>query len=243
MKSGVATEGNPAQPKTAFFCEQGPVRKNNQDCILLDTDKGLFVVADGMGGHSDGAYASAFVCEHLSPIILEGSLDDRITQLASRLSEANRQLFEYAGDRQMICGTTVVALLVLELEAAVIWAGDSRLYHWVRQSVQIRQVTRDHDGTESLPEQVREFAAKRSHMISRAIGVRPTVDVDIVTIKLATGDRLLLCSDGLHGVLEDSTISSLLSLTSLQAASDGLMQAAVSNATRDNLSAVLVEIA
>lgn len=201
----------------------GKVRQSNQDAFVSDTDLHLFVVADGMGGHSGGEIASRKAVEALLAAFREeitisansdqnGSID---SELVRAIEAANNHVFQLAlADRKLQgMGTTLVALNIVDSTAVVGSVGDSRVYLW--RDRQLRQVTRDHSlvneyvrmGTLSAEE---ASTHPLKHIISRAIGVHPTVEVDHFEIPLQADDLFMLCSDGLTNMLDDHDLSAIL---------------------------------
>jgi serine/threonine protein phosphatase PrpC len=201
----------------------GKVRQSNQDAFASETDLQLYVVADGMGGHSGGEIASRKAVEALVATFREettisanpdqnGSND---TELVRAIEAANHHVFQLAAtDRKLQgMGTTLVALRVADSTAWVGSVGDSRVYLW--RNGQLRQVTRDHSlvneyvrmGTLSAEE---ASTHPLKHIISRAIGVHPTVEVDHFEIPLQADDLFVLCSDGLTNMLDDHDLSATL---------------------------------
>jgi serine/threonine protein phosphatase PrpC len=201
----------------------GKVRQSNQDAYASDTDLQLYVVADGMGGHSGGEIASRKAVEALLAAFREG-LTSSATSKQNGLSDlwmvraieaANNHVFQLASADQKLqgMGTTLVALRIVDSTAWVGSVGDSRVYLW--RDRQLRQVTRDHSlvneyvrmGTLSAEE---ASSHPLKHIISRAIGVHPTVEVDHFEIPLQGDDLFVLCSDGLTNMLDDHDLGATL---------------------------------
>jgi serine/threonine protein phosphatase PrpC len=202
----------------------GKVRQSNQDAFACDTNAHLYVVADGMGGHSGGEVASHKAVEALMAALREEptvSADtdrgngSRDTTLVRAIEAANDHVFQMASEDRKLqgMGTTLVALRVVDSTASIGSVGDSRVYLWRGQ--RLRQVTRDHSlvneyvrlGTLSAEE---ASTHPLKHIISRAIGVHPTVEVDHFPIPLRADDVFVLCSDGLTNMLDDNDISATL---------------------------------
>jgi len=225
----------------------GKVRAQNEDALLERAAEGLWAVADGMGGHQEGARASRLVVERLAELALGGSLDERLEQVRLVLHGLNRQLTHdltvIANGAKRLVGTTVVALLLLDNEAACVWAGDSRAYLW--RGNQLYQLTRDHSLLERLiaveglsPRQATRHPGARA--LTRALGAQDELALDIVRFELLPGDRLLLSSDGLHGALEERALGAALSLPAPSLALERLFDGVLQGLARDNLTAVII---
>ncbi|WP_156522298.1 PP2C family serine/threonine-protein phosphatase [Pseudomonas benzopyrenica] len=225
----------------------GKVRAHNEDALLERPADGFWVVADGMGGHQDGARASRLVVERLAETSLSGNLDQRLDQVRRVLHDTNRRLTQdltvLADGPERLIGTTVVALLVSAGEAACIWVGDSRAYLW--RGNQLYQLTRDHRLLERLidveglsPRQAGRHPGARA--LTRALGAQEALALDIVRFELQTGDRLLLSSDGLHDVLEARALGAALSLPSPTLALERLLDGVLQGPARDNLTAIVI---
>jgi len=201
----------------------GIKRQRNEDNYVVEPDYGLFVVADGMGGHAGGDMASSMAIETVRTFIkkalsdieitwpfgLDHSLPREINIISSGMRLANRQIFNEATGM----GTTMVILLIRDDKAYICHVGDSRLYR-IRNST-ITQLTEDHSlVAEELrrgaitKEQARNYSLR--HVITRAIGTSIDIRCDCMVENVMGGDMFLLCSDGLSGMLEDSDILNLI---------------------------------
>jgi len=224
----------------------GTVRRLNEDAVLERPELGVWAVADGMGGHAAGDFASAAVVEALAAIHNTPSLGSLVAEVRQRLQAVNGALSAEARQRgQEVIGTTVVALVLCGRHGVTLWAGDSRAYRY-RQG-ELSQLTHDHSQVQEFVNQgllTREQAERHpsSNIITRAIGVAGAVELDSLMLELQAGDRLLLCSDGLYRELDAAAIAACLSLADCQAASDGLIEGALRGGARDNVSVVVVEV-
>jgi len=224
----------------------GHVRKLNEDACLELPQRGLWVVADGMGGHAAGDLASGLLVESLRQIGEPDSLEDLAAKVRGALQRVNRNLAEEARRRnQQIIGCTVAALLVHDRRALCLWAGDSRVY--LMRSGQLQQLTRDHSQVEEMiargllkREQARTFAG--SNAITRAVGVMEPLELESLTLDILDGDLFLLCSDGLYNEVAPQQLEQLLGLDDCRAAVEQLIQQALQGKARDNITAVLVRI-
>jgi len=218
----------------------GKVRKLNEDAWLARPGAGIWAVADGMGGHHAGDYASARVMEALQALDPLDALDDLESRTLAALNDVNEHLFNSTG-RTMGC--TLVLLLSRGKEARVIWAGDSRVYRLRRGALEL--LTRDHSRVQLLIDQgVVDPEDAENHpdanVITRAVGVTGVLELDDQQLDVNDGDTYLLCSDGLYRYLTDDQIRVALGHGDCQRACDDLVDLAMTSAARDNLTAVVV---
>jgi serine/threonine protein phosphatase PrpC len=238
----------------------GRKRRANEDSFLVDADLGLFVVADGMGGHAAGDVASArcveIVREQLvaSRHLLESfaraptpegaetasQLMERAIQVACR--DIHRLAEKDPSKRGM--GTTCVALLVCGGKAVVGHVGDSRLY--LRRNGKLHQLTEDHSLVQEQLKRglISKDQAERSevrNVITRAVGIQPSVSVDTLLTDVTSGDVFLLCSDGLHGYFEDQEeLSAFLAREPRSLLAQELVDTANQRGGKDNITALVV---
>jgi PPM family protein phosphatase len=231
----------------AAATDTGLVRDLNEDAIFVDDL--LAVVADGMGGHAAGEVASALAVELLD---FDFHLRPTVEGLQRAIEEANRRILSDAREtpEHFGMGTTVIAVGLTEDNDGVISptlfnVGDSRAYQ-LRDGA-LRQLSEDHSVAEEWVRMGRltpEEAAvhPRRHQLTRTLGVEESVDVDVESVLVSPGDRLLLCSDGLSNELSAETIAQLASApVPLDEAVGALVDAARSAGGRDNISVILVE--
>lgn len=217
--------------EAVFVCETGRVREENQDNVLVSLGRGVFCVADGIGGCRDGARASATVCHELR-MMIHAAGDDfatRIAAICKGLEDANAALYVRAeGDAGRRVGTTA-AVLAFDLRdatrAAVISVGDSRIYR-VRHGL-CGLLTRDH-------------RLSNSNVLTRAIGATPTLRSDAQEIRIERGDRFVLCTDGVSGVVSDARIALFASGPTLESSAARLAGEVEKNGAPDNYSFILV---
>lgn len=230
---------------SAGLSDAGRVRKVNQDAFLDRPDLGIWGVADGMGGHSDGAHASRLLVDRLALLERPTLLGAASKRVASVLMDVNRRLIEEAIRRDLdIIGTTVVALIAVGDHCAILWAGDSRVYRL--RDGELTQLTTDHTQVQEMVEQgvlTREQAEYHpmSNVLVRAVGGDLELTVDKRVEGLRGGDRFLLCSDGLTKELPARLIARLLGQADPDTAARSLVQAACDSGGRDNVTAVVVE--
>jgi type VI secretion system protein ImpM len=238
----------PAPTRTGFSWRSssatstGNVRSHNEDALLERPDVGLWVVADGMGGHNAGDVASNMIVQSLSGLTRRASPSAQLDEVEDRLREVNRELYQASLDSQAgMSGSTIVALLALERYCLSIWAGDSRVYRSRDGSVE--QVTRDHSEAQEMrdggmgdsPE------ALTSNVITRAVGGSEELFLDIELRELRNHDRYLLCSDGLYRELSDADMAHHLTGNDPEGACKALMRQALSGACSDNVSVIVVQ--
>jgi protein phosphatase len=241
-----------------LLSDLGKKRTRNEDSCLLcapeDADLAnqwglLFAVADGMGGASAGEFASRFALEAIAYTYFAGASGNIPTRLREALEDANQRIFvesETNLERHGM-GTTVSAVIVNGDCAYIAQVGDSRVYV-ARKKGSILQVTEDHS---LVAEQVRNgyISAQeaRSHslknLITRAIGIRDTVKVDLFAFRLKEGDTLLICSDGLCNLVDDPEIADVLAMENLQASARVLVGRAIDEGGSDNITALLLRVA
>ncbi len=242
----------------------GLVRSHNEDASLMvesvfDGDQametvGLFVVADGMGGHQAGEVASARAARIVASNLLQEVYIPYLRQAAHQadqlpLTEALQQAVEAANqavhEQVPGSGTTLTCALIMNSRAYLAHVGDSRAYLYYNQ--ELKQITRDHSYVDKLVElgQISAEAAAvhpQRNVLYRAVGQGDQLEIDIYLLDLPRGSRLLLCSDGLWGMLSDSVIQAVLSSArSPQDACQELIAAANEAGGRDNITAVVIE--
>ena len=234
--------------RSAARTDRGKVRPRNEDAVLDLPEQGLWAVADGMGGHHNGALASRLIVEQLAALP-EGRMAERLVGLRRCLHDLNRRLGQeltITADRpDPVIGSTVVALLIDADRAACVWAGDSRCYLWRRG--RLYQLSRDHSLLQQLLDEQRlspEEAARHpaAHALTRAIGACDHLTLDILEFDVYPGDTLLLCSDGLYQSLSPDGLGAALNASSTGLALQRLFDAAMDGPCRDNLSAVVIRL-
>jgi serine/threonine protein phosphatase PrpC len=221
----------------------GPVREDNEDAIV--TGPQLIAVADGLGGHSGGELAST-----LATALVEASFTGRsLDELAAAVRAANWVVWDRASSAAELegMGTTMCAAgLVRDGALAVVHVGDTRAY--LAHDGSVHRLTEDHTVTAELVrtgELTETEARDHPHrmVLTRALGVGPEVDIEAACHRVAPGDRLLLCSDGLFNQVSDDELASLmLEETTPQATADALLELALSRRADDNVSAVVADV-
>jgi serine/threonine protein phosphatase PrpC len=231
--------------RTALRTHVGLVRARNEDSAAALPERGLWVVADGMGGHARGDRASSLVTSRLASLPPTDGAQDLLRAVQSALAACNRELHASAA-REGLSGCTVLVLLAVDGHFACLWAGDSRLYRL--RAGGLEQLTRDHtlvqelvDRGELAPEAARVHPWR--NRITRAVGIGDRLDLEALQDRIEPGDRFLLCSDGLTGELEDGEIAPLLAAAPPEVAADRLLAEALERGARDNVTLVVVEAA
>jgi protein phosphatase len=229
---------------SAARTDVGLVRSRNEDAFLDQPQRGLWAVADGMGGHAFGDLASGTVADALAALPAPESLADFVALARARLTQVNEALRLEARTRQVpVIGSTVVALLAFGAEAACLWAGDSRIY--LCRAGRLQQLTRDHSTLEALKDQGADPAAAAAaspNMITRAIGAADSIAFDVAPLTVRDGDVFLLCSDGLSTPVEEAAIAAALAPGDCARAADELVALALARGGRDNITAVVVRV-
>ncbi len=227
----------PPRFRSAAASDVGRVRSVNQDSYLEDSDAGIWVVADGLGGHNDGEVASRMVCDALSDLRPAATFEDMITDAQERVRGVNDQLVREAmrAANGMFSGSTVVALLARRSRFAIIWAGDSRVYRL--RNGQMEQLTRDH----SLSETEAAEEGQNPNAVTRAVGGEAMLALDVIRDRVHAGDRFLLCSDGLTRTVSEADIRTWLAHDYIREAVEGLIQATLNAGAPDNVTAIIVE--
>lgn len=237
--------------KTFSMTDIGKKRKLNQDYVFtseIPVGKlaNLFIVADGMGGHNAGDYASKYTIETIVEEI-EKSKDTSVVKILEKaIQSANRHIRKKSQESEGLngMGTTVVAATIHGDEMCVANVGDSRLYV-INQ--EIKQITEDHSLVEEMVrmggirrEQARSHPKK--NIITRAIGAEDELEIDFFQVKLKKGDFVLLCSDGLTNMIEDEEIRMILQgQRDIVEKAEALVATANNNGGKDNIAVILIE--
>jgi protein phosphatase len=241
--------------KSYSVTDIGRKRQLNQDYVFsspnpLGNMPNLFIVADGMGGHKAGDYASRYTVETIEREIRTSFEKNPSIIIKKAIQTANREIRQKAGEDPNLSGmgTTVVVATIIGRYLQVANVGDSRLY--IVNGQEIRQITRDHSLVEEM---VRLGGIKREearlhpdkNIITRAIGAKDDVDIDFFTVELRPSDYILMCSDGLTNMVEDREILKIIQEhreeASLPLTAQALIDAANQNGGKDNIAVVLVK--
>ncbi len=238
IENTLLSELPPLRYVSAGATDAGRVRQINQDAFLERPEIGLWVVADGLGGHTDGHVASRMVCDALADFDPRSSFDAAIEAARARVYQVNDHLLRTSA-RSLLAdrsGSTVVVLMVRGTECVVLWAGDSRAYRL--RDGRLQQLTRDHS---VAAESVVPVSREESHLVTRAVGVSSTLSLDTYRDQVRPGDRFLLCSDGLTRVLSEEEIKAWMENDNISLAVDGLIKATLKGGAPDNVTALIAE--
>ena len=228
----------------------GLVRKINQDFIFYSRESvgafpNLFIVADGMGGHNAGDFASRYAVECFLSYIKNSKPDALIRMVDEGIKYANKKIMEKAAEDENLrgMGTTMVVAYIEDGQLFVANIGDSRLYLLDKQ---INQVTEDHSFVATLvrageltPAEARVLPDK--NVITRAVGAAENAKVDFFEVDLEPGDQILMCSDGLSNMVEDEVLYDIVKNTYIGDVVDGLIDEAKRNGGSDNIAVIVID--
>ena len=239
--------------------ERGPVRRTNEDAYVTDESLGLLIVADGMGGHAAGEVAATLAVEavlgfirrtstdadHSWPYGIDPTLSFNANRLRTAVHLANRRVFREAEghDDYTGMGSTIVAVLVFDGSVAVAHVGDSRVYHL--SGSHLEQLTIDDSWSAAVLGPPQPGAAPAGvhpmrNVLTNVLGAREETDVHVQDRTIADGERLLLCTDGLHGALDDRAIRRVLSQSDRATpVAEALVRSALAQGSRDNVTALV----
>ena len=246
--------GNPSQNQAEAFVSDngkiryawrtdvGRIRKNNQDSVILGN--GLFGVADGMGGHNGGETASRGLRDGLvrelqgKPASMQG-LEEAVRKVNLELWEQQEADASLTG-----MGTTLTAIWMAERDMLIAQVGDSRAY--LLRNGEMKQMTEDHSMVADMVRRgilTEDQAAchPMRNYITRAIGTEDTIEIDGYTVRRQQGDRWLICSDGLYGQMPKTVLNTLSAIEDPEEAADALLNEALTNGGRDNISLILID--
>jgi protein phosphatase len=230
----------------------GQKRQINQDSILIDSKSKLFVVADGMGGHKGGEIASQMACDAIQRVVqdeLASGVKSPIELLKKGFSEATKAVHLEAnkpgGEDLEGMGTTMVALFIFQKVAYIANVGDSRAY--VYSHDKLWRITEDHS---LVNEQLRSGVIQESEMediqgknvITRSVGFAPEVSVDVFYRELEVGEKYILCSDGMHGLVSDEWVQNKIASGSTDQFVDDVVSEANKNGGDDNVTCLFLEV-
>lgn len=241
--------------ESAFLSDVGSVRPNNEDFCKILPDLGLFILADGMGGARGGEFASRLAVDTVAEMIGAAPVRDAATLLRA-IEDANHRVYDKAAEQPELegMGTTLVAAMAVNRlnndgkggqQIAIASVGDSRAYLF--KDGALRAITEDQTWVEEVgrPMGLDDQSLRRHpmrHVLTMAIGVSMPLSIRYYSIRLNTGDMLLLSSDGLHGVLDADRISSILgdAAKSLSEKCDALVKATHEAGAPDNVTVVII---
>lgn len=228
---------------TGASTHQGQVRDHNEDGWFAAEDRGVWAVADGMGGHENGEWASAVVVAALGKLRLDADFEDCCREISAAIYDANAEIQKEskASNRQM--GTTAVVLFVRGTRFAILWVGDSRAY--LLRGGELLQLSKDHTQVQEMVDlgmltEAEAQAHPMRHVLARAVGVTANVEVDVIVDEIEPGDTFLLASDGLHCCVGDDAIGRMLAGSPLDAVACDLVNEALDQGAPDNVTVVAV---
>ena len=230
--------------ETGIATHVGKVRRVNEDSGVALPDLGVWAVADGMGGHTDGQFASRTLTNELASTGLAASPADQVARFKDRVMAGNHTIRQRAQARGgATIGTTLAAMLAFDHSYSCVWAGDSRVY-LLRNGV-LSQVTKDHTEAQELVDSgvlTREQAKTwpRRNVITRAVGIFEDPELEERTGDLRPADTFVLCSDGLTGHLSDEEIATMAYRLRPQQACDALIEATLERGATDNVTVIVV---
>ena len=224
----------------------GKVRKVNEDAVLDHGDAGIWVVADGMGGHAAGDVASSSIVDRLSQIPATADANELVDAAENSLLEVNEDLIQQAAERtdRQTMGSTVALMLAFHKKCFLLWAGDSRIYR-VRNN-ELKRITYDHSKVQDLVDEglLTEEEAERhpeANVITRAIGASRNLFIDLDMYDVKPGDRYMLCSDGLYKEVQEEEMVDLITQGSPEDACNALIDLTLERGSRDNVSVIVVQ--
>src|SRR5215208_6345225 len=220
-------------------------RTTNEDAFLVDANRGLFVVADGMGGHNAGEVASSLAVEAIGEFLADGT-PASLNVLDEALRLANDHILTVAGEKPDYTGmgTTVVAVYLRDGEAIYAHAGDSRVYLW--HNGRLTQLTRDDSWVAAAMNGISDDARELEqhpmrHVLTKVVGLRPELQPSVAECPFVVGDVMLLCSDGVHGAVSDEKLGQLLaSRNPITAVAESVVHEALAHGATDNVTAVVI---
>jgi len=236
----------------AVISDTGLYRKKNEDYSLVMKSYGLFVVCDGMGGHKGGEIASRLAVESIREYMLneigDKPIDNPIAVVNTAIKKANQIIWAQgqANPEWHEMGTTITAALLKENRLSIANVGDSSLY--IMHDNILKKVTRDHTLAEQmvndgLMKKEHKRNSAYNHILTRALGVQPEVNIDNFEATIHYQDIILLCSDGLSDMLEEKEIAEILQInTSIEKNASMLLDAALEKGGYDNITIILVRI-
>lgn len=237
--------------KAFALTDVGQRRKINQDCVYASVVPvgnlpNLFIVADGMGGHKAGDFASRFAVNAVRESIGASQETNPIKLIRDAIELANRGILRESDEHEEMrgMGTTIVVTTIIDRYAYTANVGDSRLY---LLGDSLKQITKDHSLVEEMVRlgEITEAEARNhpdKNIITRAVGATPNVDIDFFDYKVEPGGMILMCSDGLSNMVEDEDIRRILRRTiSIEDKARVLVETANENGGKDNIAVILVE--
>ncbi|BFM08553.1 PP2C family protein-serine/threonine phosphatase [Halioxenophilus aromaticivorans] len=233
--------------ETSSFTHTGCVRKRNEDALLALPKSGIWAVADGMGGHDAGDYASHCVISHIYQLAKKVKGADLVRQFPDALKAANQEILAESlkGGVDRIIGTTLVALILEADRYHCFWSGDSRCYLYRDEKLTL--ITRDHTRAQAMIDEgsFSEYQILNDpagQALTHAIGIEDQLLYDGISGYIYEGDRFLLCSDGLTKVFDHRALSQRVAVANIDQINIDFLSGALDAGAPDNLSSILVNL-
>lgn len=231
--------------RSALRTHSGSVRAVNEDSALARDDAALWLVADGMGGHAHGDWASQTVAAQMAAVDMSVPAAERGPAIMAALKAGNAAIVDASARAGAQMGTTAVVLHLEGHDLLCLWVGDSRAYRFRRGG--LSQITRDHSVVQELidrgtltPDEAELHPM--AHVLSRAVGTEADLRADAFSDTAQPGDAYLLCTDGLTKVVPEDVIARLLRLPSVNAAADRLVAETLARGAPDNVTVIVVSV-
>jgi serine/threonine protein phosphatase PrpC len=249
------TEHNDQQSPVRFqisshgVSDTGHVRTKNEDSILVHEDENVWIIADGMGGHHAGDFASQTITNNLSLFKQHASLDDSILLLEENILNSNAIIRKKSSKlgRNATIGSTVVCVYVWRNLLFALWAGDSRLYRY--RDAKLERLTEDHSYVEELVRMGKIEARDAeehpaANVVLKAVGIDDHLSIDFEYYELQEGDIYIICSDGLYKDLEESKIGPIIEShpEKMNELAEALLEASLAAGGTDNTSIITMKI-
>jgi serine/threonine-protein phosphatase Stp1 len=223
----------------------GQVRTNNEDSYCLRPDRCFWAVADGMGGHEKGEWASGAIVKAAEAMTLPEEFESACTAIADMIHTSNARIHHEAKQRGIQMGSTFVGLYLNGRRFGLFWVGDSRAY--VLREGALHMLSRDHSQVQAMVDrgliQPKEAVGHPMlHVLARAVGAQPVVEVDAIVDEAQPADIFLLCSDGLTNRVTDAEIAAVLESLPHREALDRLIALTLERGAPDNVTAIIVGV-
>lgn len=241
--------------KSYALTDKGAVRETNQDYVYASEKNigklgNLFIVADGMGGHNAGDFASKYTVSEMIDYLVDAVDDEPVKLLGKAIEKANEGLMRESRNKPQYSGmgTTVVAATITDDNLFIANVGDSRLYKLTASDEKLKQITKDHSLVQEMV-RMGEMAASEAknhpdkNIITRAVGAFEELEIDFFEESLCEGDVIIMCTDGLSNMVDDDTIREIL-IADIDVVDkvQNLVNEANKNGGKDNISVIVIEI-